>query len=95
MRLKNGGLMLALLCGMGGLGVANAQTQGVTKDQILLGYPNDLSGPVAEVGRAVQNGVRMAEEEINAAGGVHGRKLKILVEDNGYDPKKACWQPRS
>ena len=89
MRLKSVGWMLALLCGMGSLGVANAQTQGVTKDQILLGYPNDLSGPVAEVGRAVQNGVRMAEEEINAAGGVHGRKLKILVEDNGYDPKKS------
>lgn len=69
-------------------GWAAAQTQGVTRDQIVLGYPNDLSGPVAEVGRAVQNGVRMAEEEINAAGGVHGRKLRILVEDNGYDPKK-------
>lgn len=71
-----------------GTGAAWAQTQGVTRDQILLGYPNDLSGPVAEVGRAVQNGVRLAEEEINAAGGVHGRKIKILVEDNGYDPKK-------
>ncbi|MBU3738049.1 MAG: amino acid ABC transporter substrate-binding protein [Rhodoferax sp.] len=70
------------------VGWAAAQTQGVSRDQILLGYPNDLSGPVAEVGRAVQNGVRMAEEEINAAGGVHGRKLRILVEDNGYDPKK-------
>lgn len=88
MRSKTMGWMLAWVCGMACLGAAHAQTQGVTKDQILLGYPNDLSGPVAEVGRAVQNGVRMAEEEINAAGGVHGRKLKILVEDNGYDPKK-------
>ncbi len=82
------GWMAALACWMAALGAAHAQTQGVTKDQILLGYPNDLSGPVAEVGRAVQNGVRMAEDEINAAGGVHGRKFKILVEDNGYDPKK-------
>ncbi len=90
MRLKNVAWWLALACGVGSMGTAGAQTQGVTKDQILLGYPNDLSGPVAEVGRAVQNGVRMAEEEINAAGGVHGRKLKILVEDNGYDPKKGA-----
>lgn len=89
MRSRNMGWLPALICGLGILGTAGAQTQGVTKDQILLGYPNDLSGPVAEVGRAVQNGVRMAEEEINSAGGVHGRKLKILVEDNGYDPKKS------
>ena len=80
--------VLAAACSALVMTGAAAQTQGVTKDQILLGYPNDLSGPVAEVGRSVQNGVRLAEEEINAAGGVHGRKLKIIVEDNGYDPKK-------
>ena len=89
--MKNGFVALALTCACGVFGMAGAcaQTQGITKDQVLLGYPNDLSGPVAEVGRSVQNGVRLAEEEINAAGGVFGRKLKILVEDNGYDPKKS------
>ena len=31
----------------------------------------------------------MRVDEINAAGGIHGRKLKLIVEDHGYDPKKA------
>ena len=68
---------------------ASAQTRGVTKDEILLGSHIDLSGPIAELGRAGVNAARMAEEEINAAGGIHGRKLRILFEDSGYDPKKA------
>ena len=69
--------------------VASAQTRGVTKDEILLGSHIDLSGPIAELGRAGVNAARMAEEEINAAGGIHGRKLRIIFEDSGYDPKKA------
>ncbi len=68
---------------------ASAQTRGVTKDEILLGSHIDLSGPIAELGRAGMNAARMAEEEINAAGGIHGRKLRILFEDSSYDPKKA------
>ena len=66
----------------------SAQTKGVTKDEILIGVPIDLSGPLAEVGRQGQAGARMAEEEINAAGGINGRKLKILYEDQQYDAKK-------
>jgi ABC-type branched-subunit amino acid transport system substrate-binding protein len=31
----------------------------------------------------------MRVDEINAAGGINGRKLKLVVEDHGYDPKKA------
>ena len=68
---------------------AHAQVRGVTKDEILLGSHIDLSGPIAELGRAGVNAGKMAEEEINAAGGIHGRKLRILWEDSGYDPKKA------
>jgi len=33
--------------------------------------------------------MKMAVEEINAAGGINGRKIKMILEDNGYDPKKA------
>ena len=67
----------------------SAQVRGVTKDEILLGSHIDLSGPIAELGRAGVNAGKMAEEEINAAGGIHGRKLRIIWEDSGYDPKKA------
>jgi ABC-type branched-subunit amino acid transport system substrate-binding protein len=33
--------------------------------------------------------MKMAVEEVNAAGGIHGRKIKLILEDSGYDPKRA------
>jgi len=69
-------------------GVGHAQ-QGVTKDEILVGSIQDLSGPIAAYGKAVRQGMLLRVEEANEQGGVHGRKLKLLVEDDGYDPKKA------
>lgn len=69
--------------------VLHAQTQGVTDNEIVLGTHQDLSGPVAALGVSLRDGLLLAAEDINAAGGIHGRKLKILVEDSGFDPKKA------
>ena len=63
--------------------------QGVSKDQIVIGSIQDVSGPIAVLGKAVQNGMILRVETINAAGGIHGRRLKLFVEDSGYDPKKA------
>ncbi len=68
---------------------ALAQPQGVTRDEVLLGSIVDLSGPVAAYGRDVRNGLMMGVAEFNARGGAHGRKLRLLVEDNGYDPKRS------
>ena len=68
--------------------VALAQ-QGVTKDQILIGSIQDLSGPLAGYGKQARSGMQLRIDEVNEQGGVHGRKLKLLVEDSGYDPKKA------
>ncbi|WP_296509666.1 ABC transporter substrate-binding protein [Rhodoferax sp.] len=67
---------------------ASAQ-QGVSKDEILLGSIQDLSGPLAGFGKQSRAGMLLAVDEINEQGGVNGRKLKLLVEDSGYDPKKA------
>src|SRR4029077_10683759 len=47
------------------------------------------SGPIKTWGVAVANGMKMATEEVNAAGGVQGRKLRLVIEDSGYDPKRA------
>ena len=69
-------------------GAAFAQ-QGVTKNEILLGSIQDLSGPIAGFGKQVRLGMMLAVDEINEQGGVGGRKLKLLVEDSAYDPKKA------
>jgi branched-chain amino acid transport system substrate-binding protein len=63
-------------------------TQGVSKTEIVIGSIQDLSGPIAVLGKPVQNGMILRVEQINAQGGINGRKLKLVVEDSGYDPKK-------
>jgi branched-chain amino acid transport system substrate-binding protein len=69
---------------------AQAQTpQGVTKTEVLVGTIQDLSGPLAGYGKHVRAGIQLRFDELNEQGGVHGRKLKLLTEDSGYDPKKA------
>ncbi len=70
-------------------GPAVAQVQGVTDTEIVLGTHQDLSGPLAALGAPFRDGMILAVEEINAAGGIHGRKIRLVVEDSGYDPKKA------
>jgi len=70
-------------------GTAFAQTQGVTKIEIVIGTAQDLSGPLVSLSKPAVNGMRMRMDEINEAGGIQGRKLKLVVEDHGYDPKKA------
>ena len=63
--------------------------EGISASEIVIGTHQDLSGPIKVWGVPVSNGMKMAVEEINAAGGINGRKLRMILEDNGYDPKKA------
>jgi branched-chain amino acid transport system substrate-binding protein len=63
--------------------------QGVTPTEIVVGTAQDLSGPIVNFSKAAVNGMRMRVDEVNAAGGINGRKLRLVVEDHGYDPKKA------
>ena len=68
---------------------ALAQQQGVSKSEILIGSIQDLSGPVAGFGKQARNGMQLRIEELNEQGTIHGRKVKLVVEDSAYDPKKA------
>lgn len=71
-------------------GAAFAQSaRGVTPTEILIGTIQDLSGPIVSIGKPLISGMTMRVDQINAAGGINGRKLKLLVEDCGYDPKRA------
>ena len=63
--------------------------EGISATEIVIGTHQDLSGPIKVWGVPVSNGMKMAVEEINAAGGIHGRKIKLILEDSGYDPKRA------
>ena len=78
--------VLAALMLSGSMAVAQ---QGVSNTEITLGSIQDLSGPLAGFGKQARLGMMLAVDEINEQGGVNGRKLKLIVEDSGYDPKKA------
>jgi branched-chain amino acid transport system substrate-binding protein len=69
--------------------LASLAQQGVSKDEIVIGTIQDLSGPLAGFGKQTRLGMMLRVDEINEQGGINGRKLKLLVEDSAYDPKKA------
>ncbi len=86
--LAAGAMGLALLAGCsttptsGGAAAANAST-------IKVGLNFELSGDVATYGQAEAQGAEMAAEEINAAGGVNGKKIEIVKYDDKSDPAEA------
>ncbi|WP_342130569.1 ABC transporter substrate-binding protein [Hydrogenophaga sp. OTU3427] len=79
---------LATLAMLGSTSVL-AQSQGVSKNEIVLGSIQDLSGPLAGFGKQVRLGMMLRVDELNEQGGLNGRKVKLLVEDSGYDPRRA------
>jgi branched-chain amino acid transport system substrate-binding protein len=69
--------------------VALGQSRGVSKNEIVVGSIQDLSGPVAAFGKQARAGMQLRVDEINEQGGINGRKVRLAVEDSGYDPRKA------
>jgi len=68
---------------------ASAETRGVTKTEITLGMHTDLSGVAATYGVSSANGVKMRLDEANDAGGINGRKINVIIEDQAYQVPKA------
>ena len=72
---------------------ANASTAaetGVTSDAILLGQSCALTGPAAELGTEMRLGAQVYFNQVNQAGGVHGRQIKLTTLDDGYEPDRAA-----
>lgn len=65
-------------------GPALAADPGITDTEIVIGDVEPLTGPPAMLGVAHTIGVKIAIGEINAAGGINGRKIKYILEDDGY-----------
>ena len=83
-------LGLAAAFAVAGLGGADAQTvRGVTDTEIVVGTVTDLSGVTAVQGVNNANAIRLVFEDLNAAGGVHGRKIHYIVEDSQYQVPRA------
>ena len=68
---------------------ASASAAGISDKEIVLGTHLDLSGPVAAGMPMLRNGMQMRLDEANDAGGVNGRKFRLVVEDNGSQPQMA------
>lgn len=71
---------------------ARQQQPGDTRDRstIKIGYFGDLSGPTFNFGQSAKNGMLMAADEINQAGGINGRKIDVVFEDDEGSPELAA-----
>jgi len=65
-----------------GPGWSAEQSPGVTADTILIGVIGPLTGPASWSGTSLQNGALLYFDEVNESGGVNGRKIKAIVEDD-------------
>jgi branched-chain amino acid transport system substrate-binding protein len=86
--LMNFKILAAAVCAAAIATPALAQ-DGVSADTIVFGQPAVLTGPASALGLGMKDGLTAAFEEINKKGGVHGRKLKLVSEDDGYEPGKS------
>ncbi|WP_277058400.1 ABC transporter substrate-binding protein [Trichlorobacter lovleyi] len=59
------------------------------KEPVRIGFIGGMSGRVADLGVAGRNGAMLAIEQRNAAGGIHGRTVELVVKDDGQNPEIA------
>ena len=83
-----------ILSGLGKLAGALAATMVIAsaaqaQQEILIGYHGPLTGPASWVGLGGRDGALLAIDEINAAGGINGRKIKMISYDDGGKPSEA------
>ena len=76
-----------LLAGCGG--GDKAKPAAPASNEIKIGGNFELTGGIANFGKQTVNGIQMAFEEINAAGGVNGKQLKLILADNKSEPAEA------
>jgi len=73
----------------GALAAPALAEDGVTATEIVIGNHTALSGPVSAWGIGSTEGIRMRFDEANDKGGIHGRKIKFIVEDHQYQVPRA------
>lgn len=81
--------LAAAVLALGSAFALPAHSGGISDKEIVLGTHLDLSGPVAAGMPHLRNGTQMRIDEINEAGGIHGRRIRLVVEDNGSQPQMA------
>ena len=82
------GLLLGLALLLPTLLPAQSEVPGVTDDEVVIGMTCPMSGPAA-LWASMYLGNSAWAQHINAQGGIHGRKIRVMVKDDGYNPSRA------
>ena len=77
---------LALGCAMGG----QAQVPGVTPTTVTVGQSAAFTGPAAQLGIQMRDGMKVCFDLVNSQGGVNGRKIELVTRDDQYESKLAA-----
>jgi branched-chain amino acid transport system substrate-binding protein len=64
--------------------------RGVTDNEIRLGISAPFTGSAKELGNQMKLGIQTAFNLINDSGGIHGRQLRLVAADDGYEPMRAA-----
>src|SRR5438067_8446305 len=88
MRLVGAGVLVGAVA-QAGVPAAQKETRGVSKTAMVLAMHTGLSGPAATYGVSSSNAVKMRFDELNEKGGIHGRRIKLVVEDTQYQVPRA------
>ena len=84
--LQRTGIVAMLITGLS-LTISGCQNGG--GDEILIGHYGSLTGSQATFGISTDNGIKMAIEDLNAAGGINGRKVKLVTYDDKGEAREA------
>ena len=76
-------LSVSLILSSGKSGFSE-EVRGVTDDEIVIGAIGDQTGPAASVGLPITEATKIYFRHINEMGGINGRKVRIIVEDDHY-----------
>ncbi|MGD9180230.1 MAG: ABC transporter substrate-binding protein [Desulfobacterales bacterium] len=82
------GLLLVIILAIPSMAAAGPKVTGVTDTEVVVGLTTPLSGPAALWG-STGLGAKAWADHINAQGGIHGRKIKVILKDDGYNPARA------
>ncbi|RKT99590.1 amino acid ABC transporter substrate-binding protein [Burkholderia sp. Nafp2/4-1b] len=81
-------VIVACVAAIGGHRAGVAAEPGVTDDAIRLGMVNAQSGDSAGLGHGLRVGAQAVFDDVNARGGVHGRRIDLVVADDRYEPDR-------
>ena len=69
-------------------GPAAAADRGIQDNEILIGQCAALTGAAKGLGTGMNTGLKAAFDEADAKGGIYGRQIRLLADDDGYEPDK-------